>query len=524
MDSANPITVRRTFGATHAARVAISFVLAVAVVLLHASYANAACSATSPALNPSTGKLEINLGNCVGSDQAWALESDSAESQALFYPDINANYWLTSVPSIAGQDAHWELRGAMPDTRFTSMQSYTLTGETMDNVIDEEYAPDAGSVNWVTGGGFYPGAASVGYTMPVVQTTGGAPVPASSLRIDGDALDSSLGGSATLVYRVYPNTKPNGSTPSGNLTQRQWIARGQVDLPELVYVIDDPSKPYFADSSEIFGSRTAGNLLAELLKGVEVIGDTLAPILSLYPEATDKLWDDPVNWEANKGLSTNLRKMINPRQAPLAAALWQAGVSRLPDFTAFPNASTRYYVGGVNPGLGQVLLTKFKAPTTPEPDNGDPIRPAATSTRQLRYWSACLNNTLTLYMTGCIKDSQAQRDADGYVTLVASSTSTPPKGMNGQPAANWFRHGSLNELLLIRQTLASPSFTQSILFYPGAADDTAALKTFSGDYYPVSTYCSLNNYRYNDCRWRFNAYQEWLYVVSPRLFAYWYPR
>jgi hypothetical protein len=50
------------------------------------------------------------------------------------------------------------------------------------------------------------------------------------------------------------------------------------------------------------------------------------------------------------------------------------------------------------------------------------------------------------------------------------------------------------------------------------------LKTFSGPYYPVSTYCSLNNFRYNDCRWKFSSYQEWLYRVSPGWFAIKYPR
>ncbi|MBJ7457722.1 MAG: hypothetical protein JHD02_00895 [Thermoleophilaceae bacterium] len=505
-------------------RALLLFAIALLLAVASAAPASAACAQAAPSVNSSTGKTEINLGNCVGSDQAWAVEYDSSVSQATFYPDLNANYWVTSVPSLKGQGAHWELRGSMPDARFASFQSYSLTGETMDGVFDEDFPVDAGSTNWISASGQYPGASAVRYTVPVVQTYG-QPEASSSLNIDGEVLESSLGGVATLAYRVYPNRQPNGSAPTGGLAAQRWTARGQVDLPELVYVIDNPSLATFSGSDEIVDARRAASIVPAILSGVEAVADALSPVLAAYPEATDKLWNDPVNWEANEGLSTNLKKMISPTRAPLAALLWQSAVGRLPNFTAFPNDATRYYVGGVSPGLGQVLVTRFKAPTTPEPDAGDAMLATGESDKQLRYWSACLNNTLTLYVTGCLKDSQVKLDPSGYATLVSTSTSAAPKGMNGAPAANWLRHGSPNELLLIRQTLASPSFTQSINFYDGPADDADALRQHSGAFAPVSTYCSLNNFRYNDCRWKFSTYQEWLYaLVGSSSFSRIHPR
>jgi hypothetical protein len=192
--------------------------------------------------------------------------------------------------------------------------------------------------------------------------------------------------------------------------------------------------------------------------------------------------------------------MINPSEAPLAAAAWQAAMGGLPNFSAFPNDATRYLVGGVNPSRGNVLVTRFRMPTFADPDRGDAMLASDVSTRQLRYLSVCLNNTLTVYASACLRDSQLKVDSDGYVTVVLSGGNSAPIGPGGKPAANWMKYSSPNQLVLTRYMLASGGFVQSPLSYTGDPANTTALAAFMGPYYSSSRYCSYLNYRLNGCR------------------------
>ena len=483
--------------------------------------ASQACTqaASEPAINAQTGKQEISLGNCAGAGKAWYSQFDSSVSQATFYPDTNANYWVTGLPSLKGQHAHWEVRGQMPDARFSSLQTYTLRGERMGVLVDEDYGTDPASVNWIRQSGRYVNAAAHQYKATLRQVKSDVTLPRGELPISDEALSGASVPVALLAYRVYSNLKPNGSAVPADLKAANWIARGQVDLPEIVYVVDDVAQPHFTSSEQIFMLAKGAAPLAKLLGGIEAIADAAAPVLALIKNLPAPLWSDPVRWQANAGLRTNLRGMINATEAPIAATLWQATLNKLPNFSGFDNAATRYFVGGVQPARGQVLVTRFKAPTVADPDRGEAMLPAADSARQVRYWSICLNNTLSLYVTGCIRDTAVKTDANGDVTLVLSSGTAAPIGPNGQPAANWLKHASPNELLLIRYMWASAGFAESPTAYKGNADDMAALAAWSKSYYPVSTYCSLNNYRYNACARVFTRQQERLYQLNPSLLA-----
>ncbi|HEX5355533.1 MAG TPA: hypothetical protein VFW93_04925 [Aquabacterium sp.] len=490
-----------------------------ALCLSAAHLAAHACTpaATTPTRNAQTGKLEISLGNCAGAGKAWDSQFDSSASQATFYPDTNANYWVTGLPSLKGQGAHWEVRGQMPDARFSSLQTYTFRGERMGVLVDEDYLANPGSVNWIRQSGRYSHAASHQYTATLHQVGVEVSLPKGQLVISDEALGSGKVPVALLAYRVYPNLKSNGSAVPADLKTASWVARGQVALPEIVYVVDDAALPHFTSSDQIFKGTQASTLLGKAMAGFEALADVAAPVLSQVRNLPAPLWADPVRWQVNAGLQTNLRGMINAAEAPMAATLWQASLNKLPNFSGFDNAATRYFVGGIHPARGQVLVTRFKAATVADPDRGEAILPAADSARQVRYWSICLNNTLSLYVTGCIRDTAVKTDAHGDVTLVLSSGSSAPAGPDGLPAANWLRHASPNELLLIRYMWASAGFTASPTVYTGNADDTAALAAWSQAHYPRSTYCSLNNYRYNACTKVFTPAQERLYQLNPSL-------
>lgn len=475
------------------------------------------------ARNPTSGRLEMNLGNCVGRRQAWDSEFDSALLQGTAFPDFNANYWATGLPTLAGQAAHWEVRGTMPDARFSSLQTYTVSAQTLGFLVDEDYAADPGQVNWIRTGGRYPGAASVRYTVRVREVPATVVLAPGELRIESDGLAAAQAKVAMLAYRVYFNRLPNGSVPPPGLNQQAWIGRGQVSLPQLVYVVDDESAPHFRRSDEIFDRVGAATAVGGILRGFDRIGDVLTPVLDGLVGLRMPLWEDPVRWQINDGLRTNLRPMVNAEEAPFLASMWEKLLQPLPNFRAYDNAASRYFIGGIHSARGEVLVTRFRAPTVADPDQGQRLQPAAESPAQVRYWSACLNNTLTLYVSGCIKDSDAVRDPDGRVTLVISSTEAPPVGPGGQRPANWLRHASPNQLLLVRHMWPSPSFAQAPNYYAGDVDDIAAIRAFSGDYQPVSRYCSLNNYRYNGCNWVFDKTQEWLYAYAPSFFARLYP-
>lgn len=456
-------------------------------------------AASAPVRNAQTGKLEISLGNCAGSGKAWDSQFDSSVSQATFYPDTNANYWVTGLPSLKGQLAHWEIRGQMPDARFSSLQTYTFKGDRMGVLVDEDYSANPGSVNWIRASGRYARAAVHQYTAHIHQLTADVALPPSALRISDEAMSAGSVPVTLLAYRVYPNVRANGSLVPADLKLNNWLARGQVDLPEVVYVIDDVGQSHFTSSEQIFKGTQASTLLGKVMADFEALADAAAPLLSMIRTLPTPLWSDPVRWQANAGMQVNLRGMINAKEAPVASTLWQSLLNKLPNFSGFDNAATRYFVGGIAPARGQVLVTRFKAATVADPDRGEAVLPASESTRQVRYWSICLNNALSLYVTGCIKDTAVKTDANGDVTLVLSAGNSAPIGPDGRPAANWLKHASPNELLLIRYMWASPAFTASPTAYKGDADDITALAAWSQAHYPRSTYCSLANYRYNAC-------------------------
>lgn len=475
--------------------------LAVALAALLGSTGAFACTPaqSTPATNPATGKLEIDLGNCVGNTQAWAA-FEGATNPATFYSDLYSNYFLGSLPALAGHAAHWEIRGRMPDARFTSFQTYTIDGKTMGSLFDENFAPTPGNVNWIRATGRYPGSAHVNYRVRVREVAGDNAVGNGELRIRNDMVSASPVAAAALALRIYPNFRANGSVPTTGLSSTDWIARGQVELPRLVYVIDGPSPANYTNSKAIFVDRAAATLVGTLLDKWQDVAGSAAAILQPFAFLPSPLWSNPVRWEASAGLTTNLRLMINPSEAPLAAAAWQAAMGGLPNFSAFPNDATRYLVGGVNPSRGNVLVTRFRMPTFADPDRGDAMLASDVSTRQLRYLSVCLNNTLTVYASACLRDSQLKVDSDGYVTVVLSGGTSAPIGPGGKPAANWMKYSSPNQLVLTRYMLPSGDFVQSPLAYTGDPTNLAALAAFMGPYYSTSRYCSYLNYRLNACR------------------------
>ena len=86
------------------------------------------------------------------------------------------------------------------------------------------------------------------------------------------------------------------------------------------------------------------------------------------------------------------------------------------------NMDNAYVSALVHRGFGQVLVTRFRAPTFPDTRPGTKRMPAA----QLRYWSICQNDPMTQRFVACINDDRAVIGRDGFATYVISPPNQRP--------------------------------------------------------------------------------------------------
>lgn len=485
------------------------------------------CQVPSLAVNINTGKLEMDVTDCLTDGSIWKLEVDAVNKPGYYAPEEKANYAVAYLPFISDQQAHWEIRGQMPDARFASFQSYDNVGVNVDFLTDNDFQPDLGSVNWIQAKQRYPAANLLNYTVPVYEIANRDSIEA--VEVDGRlyvARDSSDGSRQhAVVMRTYFNYKRNASSKPDDVTEFEWLKRGQVDLPRIFYVVDDASAPHFTSVEQARSNINPITTMRIIAAAMDATGKAMKEFLDTISPTT-RLWQNPTEWVMNDLPTTTYGKMLTPEEEPLLGLLWQQVLKLFPETQAYPNEATRYFIGGVNQSFGEVHLTRFKLPTTPDPDKGDIID---DDDYDMRYFSVCLHNALTLFTVKCIDDSNLVADADGFVTVVTTNTKTAPIDPGtGRRANNWFEFTSPNNIFFIRHQWPNENFTQSLWHYGQTCDsqtscsqaslDLQAIENWTGDYYPVSQYCSINNYQYNACAWTFNAFQEWLYEHFPQAF------
>ena len=153
-----------------------------------------------------------------------------------------------------------------------------------------------------------------------------------------------------------------------------------------------------------------------------------------------------------------------------------------------------------------MVVVKMRAPSFPDTQAGVPV----TTNSQVRYWSLCTNEPISTGVARCTPDNLAP-NSDGFVTFVISDPSQrPPDSVLSQWGASWIPWGALtpgefvydinqnvltnadgvfyNNALFYRQTMANPTFTQSI-------NNVSQLplrqrRAAMGDYWPVTGYCT----------------------------------
>ena len=155
------------------------------------------------------------------------------------------------------------------------------------------------------------------------------------------------------------------------------------------------------------------------------------------------------------------------------------------------NLDNAYVSAFIDRSGGQVVLTRFRAPTFPD------TRPPAARMPggQLRYWSLCTNDPATQRFVACANDDRTVVAPDGFVTYAVSTPAQRPRNATRGCFVNWLPWGpSSRGVLIYRNMLPDPGFSESIQrAKPDHEVDTM------GDYFPRSLYTSKAGYEQRGC-------------------------
>jgi len=394
------------------------------------------------------------------------------ETMNVAYPDTSAIYWTT--PFVAKPGESIVVNGTFPEARFMSLTVYDnsfddfTTNGVNSQIDDYQILPDEGSTNpWDPSA---PAGADSGGSFTVTITPkASASVPNTLPILPQDPVSSSLFPARTgfLIYRVY--------LPEGGMQA--------VSLPSLTLLGPTGKKTSLSRCSgkdQAALAKTARGLkLLALMKKLKDGGTGAAPELC----------------STNGGSCPPNYQFFRPTPAVTGKL--------------FPNASNAYAAMTFPPTTGQAVVIRLLAPTSPAGVGGgtSPI-PWPTDDYQVRYWSVCNNIYAVPFPVvanrspqgttyGCVSDSEAVLDSDGYATFVITKPGERPSKATTTNGYNWIptslKKGSTTEMVAVRNMLPSADFPESVLAAPpnGVPGDTAEAM---GEYYPTVATCSLADF------------------------------
>jgi hypothetical protein len=389
--------------------------------------------------------------------QAWAGQgnprTDIAGIRNHALPDWNATYWGTVVNAFPGTVV--TIRGRFPKARYFSFQVYNSLTLVLSTLVDQNIDPDAGQNNPFRGGN-----AQGTYTLRLVFGSAPSNPAPNTLYTAGSV-------SVLVVYRVYYPDNPNDLT-------------GATFNPVLP-TVDVPGKGTLA---------------------------TCAPRPILSPE------EATINGRVNDSDFVGTKPHFFNLATNPPIWLFQTTFPFIPfianrDNSYMYTAISRTYLRP--PYTNNMVVIHMRTPTFPDTQAGAPPYAPAN----VRYWSICQNETLSYSVIRCVPDHSAI-NTNGMTTIVISDPSfRPSDAVLTKWGARWIPWGallpddfildrSLNPvtnadgafyygIVMYRQTLAHPSFTQSI-------DNVANLPFWErrgamGDYLPDIGYCSAANFQ-----------------------------
>lgn len=379
------------------------------------------------------------------------------------YPDAGAYYWSGIVTVPAG--ARVFIKGQYPHSRYISYVSYNSDGTPKESLADTAITPDAGSVNPFVAGNMRT-LAQRDYGIEIVP--GDAPSgarPANTLYAPVASNQT-----ITVLYRVY--VPDNGRD-----------IMGDVALPAL--------EVHLAD-----GSVQTGNQACQTLNASPDLFPRTSPSQTTYLTARDQAGTpvgfpaaNPGVWHAAYNTTFNFK------------CIFYGACTGTPVRTVgyYANPDNAYTFANISRDLGKVVVLRGKIPAVATTYLGDQYAQLG----QLRYWSMCSNEYFTQKVTACLFDQQVPINADGSYTIVVSQTGDRPSNANLKCGVGYLEWSAVGDglshandgLLIMRNMLPSPGFTQAIQNTATPGDETTVL----GDYLPSISYMSQADFEARGC-------------------------
>ncbi|HUA12405.1 MAG TPA: hypothetical protein VMA83_10400 [Solirubrobacteraceae bacterium] len=410
-------------------------------------------------------------------------------------PDTDTDYYVSVFQLPAG--ATVTLHGQFPHARFMSFTAYKnvagQNGIPGNSLIDEDIAPDAGSVN-----PFVNGESRNAPNRSFTITISGEIEPASPAPNTLYAGQEGLTGetqTVEVIERVYS-------------TDRGFEAGGGVPLPAPTY--NPASGGPVSGESEVCSDLSVASgptALNESKFGVSPAQyKALRSGLPGTKEPATHPAVNPIHWEKffNQGY------LVAPfyrgtAYEPLIAGLSTEATSGL--YATPANAYALAYASrlfGPNPEGQNILVLHAKMPTHPDTYEGNTV--SEDGATQVRYWSLCnytgiSKGALLEPNSACLFDQEVPTNSSGYYTVVISLSQDRPANARPGCGVAWMNWGTRGDgegrpdldALIVRNQLSSPSFAQSIEKVQHPGEEEAVM----GEYYPHGTYETQQEFEAN---------------------------
>src|SRR2546421_2742133 len=416
---------------------------------------------------------EIDVRSCTyGPD-----ETHAGRYSGQYLVDRNAYYAIVFVPTdLPG--GHFRFRGIYPRARWFSFESYNEALASQGAVDDPEIQPDPGSASpFATGQRYVKNQrymVDVRMTPPPERENPHPNVLYSGYRENrnyGGVDHSPVDG---LLYRVYAAP----GTPEGD-----------VPLPHLSWVVDDPATNPFQGETEV----------CQAIKDTSLNHTTVLTLNQIL----DERFSDPTLSPMEKEFDVPTDEV--PRNPPYVNLLRPASNGYQ---GAYFNSKTPYlYIRPFGEIYGRFVVIRFKAPTFQQ----QPFKPA-TGKEQVRYWSWCDAQFVSpVNITqACMMDRQFKIAKNGYATLVISDASQRPV-IEGKPWHNWMPWPGGGADINMRQIDPNPvTYPQSPYFYPLMSENDGLdyirgvlfeeqVRLWMSEYFPIVRYCNKEKFERNEC-------------------------
>src|SRR4051794_1010829 len=394
-----------------------------------------------------------------GIDQTCALTLTKFDPATVnvAYPDDSAQYYSGAYQLAPG--TRIRIHGRFPHARYMSFNVYDAAQRPLDGLADVNIVPDAGSGNPFRFGAERGGEDHRDYT--VFIDTGPKPAQrAPNTLYTGTGQNGAPNTSGTFIYRIYIPDKGRDDT-------------GGVGLPTVTV---EP-----ADGSGQPASSPCTNVAKPAVGGVnDAVSQQALPDRPPSPSAAPK-WRKFVNVGSSVAIGVTGSPQVGP------ADLDQLGGSG----GFLSNLDNAYVSAFIDRSGGQVVVTRFRAPTFPD------TRPPADRMPdgQLRYWSLCTNDPATQRFVACLNDDRSIVAPDGFVNYVVSTPEQRPANATRACYVNWLPWGpSSRGVMIYRNMLPAASFDESIQ----RAKPDHELETM-GEYLPRSLYTDRAGFQARGC-------------------------